>query len=314
VFDAKTLVPLKTVQDYLRYAYSRFREADLFYGHGSDNAWDESVHLILGVLHLPWETDTSLLVGKLADFEKARLADALRLRVEERVPVAYILGEAWFMGLPFKVTKDVLIPRSPLAELLENELQPWLEDLAPQRILDLCCGSGCIGIAAGMVFPESEIVLSDISPEALEVAESNIKLHRVDGKVSILVSDLFDKISGTFDIILTNPPYVDQPDMAALPAEFLHEPRLGLESGQDGLEATRMILARAGEYLNDGGFLVCEVGNSIDALFEQFPNVMFVCPEFEHGGHGVFVLRHSQLLEHQAEFKAAAGITAPYLT
>ncbi len=310
MFDAKTLAPLATVQDFLRYAYSRFREAELFYGHGTNNAWDEAVHLVLGVLHLPWETDPTLLVGKLTEFEKNNLAEALRLRVDERVPVAYILGEAWFMGLPFKVTKDVLIPRSPLAELLENELQPWLEDLAPRRILDLCCGSGCIGIAAGMVFPDSEIILSDISQAALRVAESNIALHHANEQVTAVESDLFNNIEGTFDIILTNPPYVDQPDMDSLPAEFLHEPRLGLESGQDGLEATRQILARAGEYLNEGGFLVCEVGNSIDALFEQFPGVMFVCPEFEHGGHGVFVLSYSQLLDHQAEFRAAADLPA----
>ena len=310
MFDAKTLAPLETVQDYLRYAYSRFREADLFYGHGSDNAWDEAVHLVLGVLHLPWETDAALLVGKLADFEKAKLAEALRLRVEERVPVAYIIGEAWFMGMPFNVTRDVLIPRSPLAELLENDLQPWLEDLAPQRILDLCCGSGCIGIAAGMVFPEAEIIISDISPEALTVAGTNIRRHRVEAQVRAVESDLFDNVKGTFDIILTNPPYVDQPDMDSLPPEFLHEPRLGLESGQDGLEATRQILARAGDFLNKGGFLVCEVGNSIEALFAQFPNVMFVCPEFEFGGHGVFVLSRDQLLEHQTEFKQAAGLTA----
>ncbi|OZG73669.1 ribosomal protein L3 N(5)-glutamine methyltransferase [Hahella sp. CCB-MM4] len=307
MFDANTLAPLQTIQDYLRYAYSKFREADLFYGHGTDNAWDEAVHLVAGVLHLPWDVSPSLLAGRLTDMEKEALAIALKRRVVDREPVAYILGESWFMGLPFKVTPDVLIPRSPLAEMLTDELQPWLEGLYPERILDLCCGSGCIGIAAAYVFEDTEVVMTDISDPAIDIARENIDRHAVSDRVTVVKSDLLGDVEGTFDVILTNPPYVDQPDMTSLPPEFLHEPRLGLESGEDGLDATKKILADAANYLNEGGILVCEVGNSIDALFEQFPDVMFICPEFEHGGHGVFVLTKEQLVAHQDQFKAAAG-------
>ncbi|WP_020408832.1 50S ribosomal protein L3 N(5)-glutamine methyltransferase [Hahella ganghwensis] len=308
MFDAKTLAPLVTIQDYLRYAYSRFREAGLFYGHGTDNAWDEAVHLVTGVLYLPWDVSPSLLNAKLTDVEKEQLVTALRRRVVDREPTAYILGEAWFMGLPFKVTPDVLIPRSPLAEMLTDELQPWLGDIYPERMLDLCCGSGCIGIAGAYVFEESEVVLSDISDSAIDIAKENITRHQMGDRVSVIKSDLFDQVEGSFDVILTNPPYVDLPDMQSLPPEFLHEPKLGLESGSDGLDATKRILATAADYLNEGGILICEVGNSIEALFEQFPDVLFICPEFEHGGHGVFVLTKDQLMEHQVEFKEAAGL------
>ncbi len=298
----EALSPLATVTDYLRFTYAAFNGSELYYGHGTDNAWDEAVHLVLGVLNLPWDVDKNLLQGVLTSAERLALGNALRARILDRVPTAYLIGQAWFMDLPFKINRQALIPRSPIAELLREELQPWVEE-PPGKILDLCCGSGCIGIAAAYVFPDARVVLSDISDAALELAQANIEQHQLADRVSATKSDVFESLSGSFDVILSNPPYVDARDMQDLPPEYLHEPRLGLASGEDGLDLTRQILALASNMLNDGGVLICEVGNSIEALFQQFPEVMFLCPEFEQGGHGVFVLNKQQLIEHQQLFE-----------
>ncbi|ABC29229.1 Methylase of polypeptide chain release factors [Hahella chejuensis KCTC 2396] len=295
MFEPESFLQLQTIRDFIRYAWSRFNQEALFFGHGTDNAWDEAVHLVLGSLHLPWDVDANMLDARLVDHEKLALAEAIGKRVLQRIPTPYILGEAWFMGLPFHITQDVLIPRSPIAELLEHELQPWLEQ-PPLRILDLCCGSGCIGIAAAHVFPEAEVVLADISPLALDVARRNVARHHLGDRCKVVESDMFDALQGEFDVILTNPPYVDKPDMDSLPPEYLHEPELGLASGVDGLDAARIILARAADFLSDGGFMVCEVGNSMEALQNSYPEIMFIFPEFEKGGDGVFVMTKDDLL------------------
>ena len=300
-FSRHQLANLETVTDYLRFALSTFNRADLYYGHGTDNSWDEAVNLILGMLHLPWDTDKNLLQARLTAGEKQLLADALRKRVIDRIPVPYLTGESWFMGLPFEVSPDVLIPKSPIAELLEAQLDPWITRM-PGRILDLCCGSACIGIAAARVFPEADVVASDISEAALEVASRNVTRHCVEQQVSLIRSDLLAQIEGKFDVILANPPYVDAKDLSELPAEFHHEPRLGLASGEDGLDLTRQILANAIDYLNPGGILVCEVGNSQEVLQAVY-SVEFIWPEFERGGTGVFVLTYEQLREHSGLFK-----------
>lgn len=286
---------LYTVRDYLRYVSSRFADSPLYFGHGTDNVWDESVQLVMRSLHLPLENNTLFLDARLTREERSLILDRMHRRIEERVPLAYLLGEAWFMGLPFHVDERVLVPRSPLGELIQNGLQPWLGDKHVGRILDLCTGSGCIGIAAATVFDEAEVDLSDISPEALDVAAVNIDYHEVGDRVRTVRSDVFDGIEGRYDVILSNPPYVDSEDIADMPAEYSHEPELGLAAGGDGLDIAHRILARAAEHLNPGGVLIVEVGNSWVALQDAYPDLPFTWLEFENGGDGVFLLNAEDL-------------------
>ncbi|MDX5297330.1 MAG: 50S ribosomal protein L3 N(5)-glutamine methyltransferase [Gammaproteobacteria bacterium] len=287
---------LFTVRDFLRYAVTRFQTADLHYGHGNDNPWDEAVQLVMQSLHLPMDNNAVFLDARLVREERDMLLARIDRRIEAHVPVAYLTGEAWFMGLPFRVDERVLVPRSPIAELLEAELQPWLGDRPVRRILDLCAGSGCIGIAAAHVFPEAEVDLVDISPGAIELCEVNIARHGLQGRVSAIRSDLFDALGGRrYDVILSNPPYVDAADMAALPAEYRHEPELGLAAGEDGLDLAHRILAQARRYLSDEGMMVVEVGNSWEALEESYPDRAFTWIDFERGGHGVFIMDASEL-------------------
>lgn len=288
---------LITVRDYLRYAASRFSEAGLHFGHGTDNVWDEAVLLVMRSLHLPLENNTLFLDARLIRDERQLVLERIDRRVHERRPVAYLIGESWFMGMPFHVDERVLVPRSPLAELLESGLQPWLADHPVERILDLCTGSGCIGIGAATVFPDAEVDLSDISDDALEVARSNIELHELDDRVSAVRSDVLDQIVGTYDVILSNPPYVDAEDLADMPAEYHHEPKLGLEAGDDGLAIAHRILAKAAQHLSPGGLLIVEVGNSWHALDEAYPQLPFTWLEFENGGEGVFLLTREALVD-----------------
>ncbi|SFR46533.1 [LSU ribosomal protein L3P]-glutamine N5-methyltransferase [Marinobacter daqiaonensis] len=287
---------LITVRDYLRFAASRFSEAGLYYGHGTDNAWDEAVLLVMRSVFLPLENNTLFLDARLTREERQRILERVDRRINERVPVAYLLNEAWFMGMPFKVDERVLVPRSPMAELIQKQLQPWLGDHPAERVLDLCTGSGCIGIAAATVFPEAEVDLSDISPHALAVAESNIDFHDLRERVRTLESDVFAGISDSYDVILSNPPYVDAEDLAAMPEEFHREPRLGLEAGDDGLDIAHRILAGAARHLTPGGLLVVEVGNSWETLDEAYPELPFTWLEFENGGEGVFLLTREDLV------------------
>lgn len=286
---------LHSVRDYLRYASSRFAASPLFFGHGTDNVWDEAVQLVMRSLHLPLENNTVFLDARLTCEERNTILERIDRRVNERVPLAYLLGEAWFMGMPFHVDERVLVPRSPIAELIENGFQPWLGDRPVERILDLCTGSGCIGIGAASVFVDAEVVLSDISADALEVAESNIDLHGLRGRASTVQSDVFEKIEGRFDVIVSNPPYVDAEDMADMPDEYRHEPELGLAAGQDGLDIAHRILAGAADHLTPGGLLVVEVGNSWAALDDAYPDLPLTWLEFENGGDGVFVIGEAEL-------------------
>lgn len=281
---------LFTIRDWLRFAVSRFEEAEVFFGHGTDNPWDEAVQLVLRSLHLPLENNTIFLDARLTSQERRLLGERIERRVVQRVPTAYLVREAWFMGLPFTVDERVLIPRSPMAELLEAGLEPWLGGQSAARILDLCTGSGCIGIAAAYVFAEAEVELADISADALAVARTNIQRHALDGRVKTVESDLFAALDGRYDIILSNPPYVDAADLAAMPAEFRHEPVLGLEAGDDGLDLAHRILAEAPNFLSENGLLIVEVGNSWPALEAAYPELPFTWVEFEQGGGGVFVL------------------------
>lgn len=294
---------LRSLRDYIRWAVSRFHGEDLFCGHGTDNAWDEARQLVLGAVHLPWEIADSYLDCRLEDDEREHLQGLLKRRIEERVPTAYLLGEACFCGLPFVVDERVLIPRSPLAEQIQRHFEPWLAE-APTRILDLCTGSGCIGIACAYEFPEAEVVLADLSFDALEVAYENILRHDLEERVYTVQGDGFDGLPGQrFELIISNPPYVDAEDFADMPAEYQHEPALGLACGEDGLNLVRRILAEAADHLTERGLLIVEVGNSQVHVCALYPEVDFTWLEFEQGGHGVFLLAAAQCREHQALFR-----------
>ncbi|MEZ5597194.1 MAG: 50S ribosomal protein L3 N(5)-glutamine methyltransferase [Pseudomonadales bacterium] len=273
--------------DLIQSVSEQFERAELFYGHGTDNEWDEAVALVLGVTGLPDE-DASLhtLVPEAAVRKVLGLAER---RVVERVPLPYLLGRWWFAGYEFLVEPGVIVPRSPIAELITHAFRPWLRR-APARVLDLCCGGGCIGIATALTFPDSEVVMTDIDPAAVALARRNIALHGLETRVRVLETDLYDGVEGRFDMILTNPPYVDAVDLAALPPEYAHEPVLALDGGGDGLDLMRRILAGAPARLSPGGILVGEVGASAAALCRSVPALPFVWVDLEDGGDGVFVL------------------------
>lgn len=293
---------LQTFVDWVRFGASRFTQANLFYGHGTDNPWDDAVALTLAAVHTPFDRLGQIANAKLTRSERAHLARLMQRRIDERMPVPYLTGEAYFAGLKFKVNQDVLIPRSPLGEKIEEYFEPYLSSV-PERILDLCTGSGCIGIACALAFETAEVVLSDISPAALDVAAENIQLHSVSDRVTTCLSDGFTNLAGkTFDLIVSNPPYVDALDMNSLPAEFSREPAIALASGVDGLDFTRMLLKQAANFLNDQGYLIVEVGNSWVALEELFPEIKFTWIEFQRGGGGVFILSKDELTSHQALF------------
>ncbi|WP_323750845.1 50S ribosomal protein L3 N(5)-glutamine methyltransferase [Marinobacter sp.] len=291
---------LHTIRDLLRYAASRFAASPLYFGHGTDNVWDEAVQLVLRSVHLPLENNNIFLDARLTRSERDLILARIDRRINERVPVAYLLGEGWFMGMPFNIDERVLVPRSPLGELLENGLQPWLGDTYVQRVLDLCTGSGCIGIGAATVFEEAEVTLSDISEDALAVAESNIELHGLQGRVQAVRSDVFTSIEGRYDVILSNPPYVDAEDMADMPEEYRHEPELGLAAGDDGLDIAHRIIVGAAEHLTEDGLLIVEVGNSWGAMDDAYPDLPLTWLEFESGGDGVFLITARDLREWQA--------------
>ncbi len=291
-----------TVATMLEQGQQQFETAQIYFGHGTTSAWDEAVYLLSHVLDLPPDADRSLLSQVLTDQQQADIQALYQRRVSERIPAPYLTGTAWFCGLPFKVDKRVIIPRSPLAELVYNGFQPWCET-EPAKVLDLCTGSGCIGIACAYAFEQAHVVLSDISVDALAVAAVNIEQHEVGNRVRALQSDLFDGLSGQrFDLIVSNPPYVDAVDLADMPDEYQHEPELALASGDDGLDFTRRLLIEAEQYLTEEGVLVVEVGNSWVALERAFAKVPFVWLEFAEGDAGVFVLSRNQLLEHRESF------------
>lgn len=294
---------LHSLRDHIRWAVSRFHAEALFFGHGSDNAWEDARHLILGALHLPWDTPDSYLDCQLEDDERNELQQLLHRRIVDRIPTAYLLGQAWFCGMPFIIDERVLIPRSPIAELIEQGFQPWIKT-PPNRILDLCTGSGCIGIACAHQFASSEVVLADISFDALEVANLNIEAHGLEERVYSVHTDGFTGLpKQRFDLILCNPPYVDAEDFADMPAEYHHEPALALACGEDGLDLVRRLLAEMADHLSENGVLVMEVGNSQIHLQNTYPEVPFAWIEFERGGHGVFVLTAAQCRQYQAVFQ-----------
>ena len=289
---------LVTILDFLRFSLSCAIDANLYYGHGTDNAWDDMRSLILRSLFLPYELDPALLNGRLTTSEKKHLCQQLEKRINHRVPVPYLIKEAYFYDLPFYVDERVLIPRSPIAELIKNEFSPWIEADQVHRILDLCTGSGCIAIACCYAFPEAEVDAVDISSEALAVAAINREQLGVEEQLTLIESDCFTKVpQQSYDLIVSNPPYVGKEEMQTLPDEFRHEPVLALETSNNGLAIVEEILRNAHAYLSDHGILVVEVGNSEEALCEAYPNVPFTWLEMSHGGQGIFLLTKQQLNE-----------------
>lgn len=289
---------LLTVRDFIRWGTSRFTEAGLCYGHGTDNPLDEAAWLVLHTLHLPTDLDGAWLDCRLSSAERRLVMERLLLRIHTRKPVAYITHEAYFANLSFYVDERVLIPRSPLAEFIEQGLEAWVKPEQVQRILDIGTGSGCIGIACAYAFPHAQVDLVDISPDALAVAEKNIQRHQLAHRVRARQSDVYSALDhATFDLIITNPPYVDAHDMAALSEEFRYEPVLGLAAGDDGLEVILRILKDACAHLSPHGVLIGEVGNSAEALVQRLPDVPFTWLEFARGGHGVFIIEAKQLAQ-----------------
>ncbi len=286
----------------LERASKNFELSELYFGHGTDNPWDEAVQIAIHVLGLKLDTDASVLERQLTQTELDDLFRLFKRRINERVPVAYLTGLAYFSGFEFIVNADVLVPRSPISELIENAYSPWLRK-DPRKILDLCTGSGCIGIATAHVFPDAEVDISDLSKAAIKVAEQNIKKHGLESRVNAIESDLFSAMQGRrYDLIVCNPPYVNAEDLAAMPAEFHAEPVLGLASGADGLDFCKRLLAEASDHLTEDGCLIVELGNTWQTLDEQFQQVPFVWLEFERGGHGVFVLSAEDLAAHRGLF------------
>jgi ribosomal protein L3 glutamine methyltransferase len=291
---------LHSLRDYIRYAMSQFGKNKVYFGHGTDNAWDEAAQLVLAAVDLSWDVNPAVLDGRLTLDEKTKVLSYIQQRAVERKPLPYITGESWFCQLPFYVDERVLIPRSPIAELIEAEFAPWLREGPVERVLDLCTGSGCIGIACAYAFAEAEVDLADISKDAIDVAHMNIEKHEMAERVHAIESDLFCNLKGKkYDLIVSNPPYVDADDLASMPEEYDHEPELALGSGPDGLDITRRILAEANDYLTDDGLLVVEVGNSEVHMMEQFPELPIVWIEFERGGNGVFAITAKELLQYR---------------
>jgi ribosomal protein L3 glutamine methyltransferase len=292
--------PPRTVGQALQYCNDALVASEVYFGHGTDNAWDEAAQLVLSVAKLPMDGDDGVLRQPLDEQALVRIGELLQRRIAEHLPLPYLLGRAWFAGLEFLCDRRAIIPRSPIAELIQYGFRPWYTGDEPRRILDLCCGGGCIGLAVAHYFPEAHVDLVDIDSDALALAHENAAFLQLQDRVTICQSDLFDDLaSGDYDLIISNPPYVDAADLASMPAEYHHEPERALGSGIDGLDITRRILKEARRYLRDDGLLIVEVGNSWPALEDAYPTVPFTWVEFEHGGEGVFALTARELEEYR---------------
>ncbi|MES2204787.1 MAG: 50S ribosomal protein L3 N(5)-glutamine methyltransferase [Pseudomonadota bacterium] len=284
--------PLQAIQ----YANKFFEQSDIFYGHGTDNALDEAYALVIDVLNLSHDmSDEALAAIPLENPEE--LITLIHQRVNAHVPVPYLTHKAWFCGLPFYVDERVLIPRSPLAEVICNYFEPWIDPETVTDVLDLCTGSGCIAIACAYAFENANIDAVDLSQDALDVARINVEQHNLTNQVHLLQGDLFHPVKHKqYDIIVSNPPYVGQEEMQSLPEEFEHEPTMALVSGDLGLDIVDQILKQAARHLKDNGILIVEVGNTWQIMEEHYPNLPFVWLEFEMGGEGVFMLNKEDLL------------------
>ena len=301
---ASTLsMELSTIRDWIRYAVSQFEVSDIFYGHGADNSYDEAIWLIMSGLHLPMDTLENFLDANITSTERDHLANLIEQRVTNHTPTAYLVKEAWLHDFKFYVDERVLVPRSFIAELLlDDSLTPWIE--FPEMVesaADLCTGSGCLGILLAHAFPDATVDVIDISPDAIDVSNINIANYGLEEQVTAIQSDMFTALAGkTYDVLISNPPYVDAPSMAALPTEYRNEPQLALGSGTDGLDHTHTILHEAANYLTDEGVLIVEIGHNREALLEAYPAVPFVWLDTSAGDQFVFLLTKAQLLATEA--------------
>lgn len=297
---------LHTLRDVLRWATSQFNAAELFYGHGNADAFNDALQLILHSLHLPATEFPDIFAdARLTHAEKQAIATLIERRISDRVPVPYLTHEAWFAGMPFYVDERVLIPRSPFAELIADQFMPWLtEPESVTQILDLCTGGGCIAIACAEMFPQAHVDAIDISADALDVANINIKKHQLTDQVQTIQSDLWSSLSEQkYDLIVSNPPYVGAEEMSTLPAEYRHEPCSALEADDNGLALVEQILLAAADFLTPNGLLFVEVGNSDNAVMEKWPDIEFLWLDFELGGHGVFLLDRAQCVDFAQRYK-----------
>ena len=298
---------LHTIIDFIRYGASRFGAAGLSFGHSFDNALDEATQLVLHALHLPHDTGPAYGQARLVAEEKAAILALFQRRIDERIPACYLTGEAWFAGLSFKCDSRALVPRSPIAELIESGFEPWLGGRDVRRVLDLCTGSGCIAIAAAHYNPDWQVDGVDLSPAALALARENVE--RLDaGNVRLVESDLFRNLKGeVYDLIVSNPPYVTHAETDALPREYSHEPEMGLRAGDDGLDLVLEILRDAPEHLSENGLLVCEVGESEQHLVRLLPELPFAWVEFKVGQMGIFVLEREDIVAQMPKIKSLAN-------
>ena len=288
---------LSTLRDMLRFAVSRFTEASLFFGHGSDNAWDEAAYLLLHTLHLPIDRLEPFMDAGLTSSERADVLEIIRRRISERLPAAYLTNEAWLGDCRFYVDQRVIVPRSHIAELLREQLSPWVEDpWAIRNVLDMCTGSGCLAILAAHAFPEAKVDGVDISPDALVVARRNVDDYDLAARLRLTESNAFGALEGkVYDVIISNPPYVNAESMAALPEEYRREPELALASGEDGLDFVRILLKETAKHLAPKGLLIVEIGHNRDALELAFPDTSFVWLDTSAGDENVFMLRREDL-------------------
>ncbi len=293
---------MQKVREWLNWTHQQFENSSLFFGHGSDNAWDEAVFLVMTAMDFPIAGEPHLLEKQVNLIQQEKIKQWVSRRISHREPLPYITGLAYFCGLPFMVDERVLIPRSPIAEMIEYGFSPWLQ-YEPENVLDLCTGSACIAIACGYAFPAANLVATDLSAQALQVAQLNRQKHQQQNRLQLLPGNLFEALTDNqqkFDLIITNPPYVDAQDMADLPQEFTLEPALALAAGEDGLDLVHIILQQSARWLVENGVLVVEVGNSAAALQKYYPRVPFTWVDFTHGGDGVFVFSKLELLRYFA--------------
>jgi len=297
-FSLKAAQNLHTVRDFLRFAVSRFNQAKLFFGHGSSDAYDEAAYLILHTLHLPLDRLEPFLDAQLTDGERTEVLGIIQRRVEKRIPAAYLTHQALLGDFSFYVDERVIVPRSFIAELLLEQLSPWIaEPDEINSVLDLCTGSGCLAILAAHAFPNARVDAADLSPDALSVAERNVADYELQDRVNLIESDLFAKLDGKqYDLIISNPPYVDAESVNALPQEYLHEPKMALGSGHDGLDATRIILKHAAQHLTGNGVLIVEIGHNRDILEAAYPDLPFTWLDVSAGDQFVFMLHRNDLL------------------
>ncbi len=295
---------LYTIKDFIRWTISEISREKAYFGHGSDSIWDEAVHLVLSAINMSHAIDSNMVDAKLLNAEKEIIINYVYQRACERKPLPYILKKAWFADMEFDIDERVIIPRSPIAELIRNDFSPWVNDVDEVRnVLDLCTGSGCIGIASTQVFENADVTLVDISDEAIEVANHNIKKHQLSDRVQAVKSDIFTNLGEKkFGVIVSNPPYVDSNDLASMPSEYNFEPKLALEAGKDGLDLAKKIILEADKHLTEDGVLIVEVGNSQYALMEMCPDVPFTWLSFADGGDGVLLLTYAELVKYKEHF------------